>query len=89
VPNYRATWQLWYDLTEPIVLPKGTVIECTAHFDNSANNPLNLDPLKEVGWGDQAWDEMMVGFLNVVFDAKMPLRELFPPAKRPRAEVAR
>jgi hypothetical protein len=89
VPNFRATWQLWYDLTEPIVLPKGTVIECTAHFDNSANNPLNLDPSKEVGWGDQAWDEMMVGFLNVVFDAKMPLRELFPPAKKPRAEVAR
>ena len=24
VPNYRATWQLWYDLSEPIALPKGT-----------------------------------------------------------------
>jgi hypothetical protein len=88
VPNYRATWQLWYDLTEPIVLPKGTIIECTAHFDNSPNNPLNPDPTKDVMWGDQSWEEMMVGFFNVVFDAKMPLKNLFAPTKKPRADVA-
>jgi hypothetical protein len=88
VPNYRATWQLWYDLAEPIALPKGTKIECTAHFDNSPNNALNPDPTKDVVWGDQSWDEMMVGFFNVVFDAKMPLRDLFPPTRKPRAEVA-
>jgi hypothetical protein len=88
VPNYRATWQLWYDLAEPVVLPKGTVIECTAHFDNSTNNPLNPDPTKEVAWGDQSWEEMMVGFFNVVFDAGMPLKNLFPPSKKPRADVA-
>jgi hypothetical protein len=87
VPNYRATWQLWYDLAEPLALPKGTKIECTAHFDNSPNNPLNPDPTKDVVWGDQSWDEMMVGFFNVVFDAKMPLRELFAPTRKPRAEV--
>ena len=46
VPNYRATWQLWYELSEPIALPKGTKIECTAHFDNSPNNALNPDPTK-------------------------------------------
>ena len=80
VPNYRATWQLWYELTEPIALPKGTRIECTAHFDNSPNNALNPDPTKDVVWGDQSWDEMMVGFFNVVFDAAMPLKELFVPA---------
>jgi hypothetical protein len=88
VPNYRATWQLWYELAEPMALPKGAVIACTAHFDNSVNNPLNPDPSKEVGWGDQSWDEMMVGFFNVVFDARMPLKELFPPARKPRADVA-
>jgi hypothetical protein len=81
VPHYRWTWQLWYDLSEPIVLPKGTKIECTAHFDNSPNNPDNADPTKEVIWGDQSWDEMMVGFFNVVFDAKMPVKELMPPKK--------
>ena len=88
VPNYRATWQLWYDLAEPIHLPKGTIIECTAHFDNSVNNPLNPDPTKDVMWGDQSWEEMMVGFFNVVFDARQPLKSLFAPAKKPRADVA-
>jgi hypothetical protein len=88
VPNYRATWQLWYDLAEPISLPKGAIIECTAHFDNSANNPLNPDPTREVTWGDQSWDEMMVGFFNVVFDANMPLKSLFAAGKKPRADVA-
>jgi hypothetical protein len=85
VPNYRATWQLWYELTEPIALPKGAKIECTAHFDNSPNNPLNPDATKEVRWGDQSWEEMMVGFVNVVFDARMPLEQLFPPARKAAA----
>ena len=34
--------------------------------------PLNPDPTKDVVWGDQSWDEMMVGFFNLVFDAKRP-----------------
>jgi hypothetical protein len=59
-------------------LPKGTKIECTAHFDNSINNPDNADATKEVAWGEQSWDEMMVGFFNLVFDANMPVEKLFP-----------
>jgi hypothetical protein len=76
VPAYNWHWQLWYNLSEPIVLPKGTKIECTAHFDNSPNNRENPDPTKTVIWGQQNWDEMMVGFFNLVFDAKMPVKEL-------------
>ncbi|HEY6292676.1 MAG TPA: thiol-disulfide isomerase [Terriglobia bacterium] len=78
VPRYRWHWQLWYILANPIALPKGTKIECTAHFDNSANNPDNADPTKEVRWGDQSWDEMMVGFFDLAFDAGMPVKDLFP-----------
>lgn len=78
VPHYNWHWQLWYILAQPLVLPKGTRIECTAHFDNSANNPFNADPTKEVRWGDQSWDEMMVGFFNLAFDAKMPVKDIFP-----------
>ena len=44
VPNYSFSWQLGYDEAKPIVLPKGTRMECTAHFDNSANNPANPNP---------------------------------------------
>ena len=77
VPAYNWHWQLWYTLASPMVLPKGSKIECTAHFDNSPNNPDNADPAKEVSWGDQSWDEMMVGFFNLVFDARMPVKDIF------------
>ena len=87
VPRYNWHWQLWYTLASPLVLPKGTKIECTAHFDNSPNNPDNADPTKEVIWGDQSWDEMMVGFFNLVFDAKMPVKDIF--VERTTAAVPR
>ena len=71
VPKYDFNWQLEYRLAEPLVLPKGTRIECTAHFDNSVNNPFNPDPSKEVRWGDQTWEEMMTGFFSVIVDPKV------------------
>jgi hypothetical protein len=70
VPNYSFSWQLSYFLEEPLQLPKGSVIECTAHFDNSANNKYNPDATHEVKWGDQSWEEMMIGFFDIAFDAK-------------------
>jgi hypothetical protein len=87
VPAYNWHWQLWYNLTEPITLPRGTRIECTAHFDNSANNPENPDPTKTVIWGQQSWDEMMVGFFNLVFDAKIPAKDVMPLPKTETATV--
>jgi len=79
VPQYNWHWQLWYNLAEPMDLPRGTKIECTAHFDNSPNNPENPDPTKAVIWGQQSWDEMMVGFFNLKFDANMSPNELKAP----------
>ena len=70
VPSYSFSWQLSYTLAQPLQLPKGSIIECTAHFDNSANNKYNPDPNHEVRWGDQSWEEMMIGFFNIAFDAK-------------------
>jgi mono/diheme cytochrome c family protein len=70
VPKYDFNWQLGYMLEKPLVLPKGTRIECTAHFDNSPNNPYNPDPTKEVRWGDQTWEEMMIGWFSVAVDPK-------------------
>ncbi|HEY6307946.1 MAG TPA: cytochrome c [Candidatus Angelobacter sp.] len=76
VPKYDFNWQLGYRLAQPIVLPKGTRIECTAHFDNSANNPYNPDPTKEVKWGDQTWEEMMIGWFSVSVDPKANIANL-------------
>jgi len=67
VPHYSFAWQLSYYLDKPMFLPKGTTIECVAHYDNSPNNPANPDPTKEVHYGEQSWDEMMFGFFDVSF----------------------
>jgi len=78
VPHYDFNWQLSYVEQQELLLPKGTRIECTAHFDNSANNPANPDPTKEVLWGDQTFEEMMIGFFDVSFDAKKSPPPLYP-----------
>ena len=64
IPAYDFAWQGVYRLAEPKVLPSGTRIDCLAHFDNSAENPSNPDPSAEVAWGDQTWDEMMIGYID-------------------------
>jgi hypothetical protein len=81
VPRYSFSWQLVYYPASDIVVPKGTKLHCVAHFDNSANNPANPDPAKEVKWGDQSWEEMMIGFFDVAFDKNMDVAKLFPPRK--------
>jgi len=68
VPHYDFAWQTSYRLSKPLHLPKGTKIHCTAHFDNSSDNPANPDPKKEVTWGDQTWEEMMIGWVDYMWD---------------------
>ena len=65
VPRYDFNWQNAYTLKTPKRLPKGTVIECRGVFDNSEDNLNNPDPAQEVHWGDQTWDEMMLGSMVV------------------------
>jgi mono/diheme cytochrome c family protein len=68
VPKYDFNWQITYQLAKPKLLPAGTKVEVIAHFDNSATNKFNPDPSKEVKWGDQTWEEMMIGFWSTVVD---------------------
>ncbi len=65
VPRYDFNWQTIYRLAEPKVVPAGTWILCTGGFDNSNHNPNNPNPDKRIKWGDQSFDEMFIGFLNV------------------------
>jgi len=64
VPRYDFNWQFSYRFRDPKLIPAGTVLNCTARFDNSEENPANPDPSKSVTWGDQSWEEMMIGFFN-------------------------
>lgn len=68
VPKYDFAWQLTYVLKEPVAAPAGSKLECVAHHDNSANNKFNPDPTKEVKWGEQTWDEMMIGYFDYTVD---------------------
>ena len=66
MPKYDFAWQHSYELAEPKLLPKGTTLEVIAHFDNSTKNLFNPDPNATVRWGDQTWEEMMIGFYSTV-----------------------
>jgi peroxiredoxin len=70
VPRYDFNWQTNYHLKKPLKLPAGTKITCTAHFDNSPDNPNNPNPKAYVHWGDQTWDEMMIGFCEYTVTPK-------------------
>jgi Copper type II ascorbate-dependent monooxygenase, C-terminal domain len=71
VKPYDFFWQQTYPLKTPRLLPKGTRLVWTGYFDNSANNPRNPDPKAEVRWGEQSWEEMMVGFFDVAVEANV------------------
>ncbi|QDT04816.1 Thiol-disulfide oxidoreductase ResA [Rubripirellula lacrimiformis] len=66
VPHYDFNWQLKYVLEKPLTLPRGTKVVCTAVFDNSEENLTNPDPSQTVRWGDQSFEEMMIGFMDTV-----------------------
>ena len=68
VPRYDFNWQHRYDLAEPLRVMKGSRITATAVYDNSAGNPANPDPTAAVRWGEQSWEEMMIGFVLVAAD---------------------
>jgi len=69
VPAYDFGWQSYYTLDAPKAMPKGTKIDCEARFDNSDKNPYNPDPTKPVRWGEQTWQEMMIGYVDYIEDA--------------------
>ncbi len=73
VPQYDFNWQTGYRLAEPLDLPAGSRIFCEAAFDNSEDNLNNPDPSKEVRWGDQTDDEMMIGYFDIVVPRKADL----------------
>ncbi len=81
VPRYDFNWQNSYGLAEPKRMPERTEIRCTAVYDNSAENLANPNPQRPVTWGDQTWQEMMVGTMSVAL-ADQDLSEGLPVAKR-------
>jgi hypothetical protein len=65
VPKYDFNWQTEYRLTDRKAFPKGTRIFCEATFDNSTNTLNNPNPEAWVTWGDQTYEEMMIGYFHI------------------------
>ena len=89
VPDWDFNWQSTYVYKDPVKLPKGTKINLTATYDNSASNPRNpSSPPKLVTWGEQTTDEMCLAFLFYTVDAEH-LHARPAPAARRDADVSR
>jgi hypothetical protein len=72
VPKYDFGWQTDYWLAQPLLMPKGSKLHVAAHFDNSPANRANPDPKAIVRWGDQTWEEMMIGFFTYTVESQTP-----------------
>ncbi|MGB7232190.1 MAG: hypothetical protein WBD19_10995, partial [Candidatus Acidiferrum sp.] len=75
--HYHFHWQMSYRLAEPRLLKAGTELQAVAWYDNSRDNPHNPDPDAAVRWGEQTYDEMMVGFFDVAVAAGMDKQSYF------------
>jgi hypothetical protein len=75
--NYHFHWQMSYRLAEPLPLKAGTELQAVAWFDNSKDNPHNPDSTAAVRWGEQTYDEMMVGFFDVAVDSRLDKPRFF------------
>jgi hypothetical protein len=60
-----------------MLLKAGTELQAAAVYDNSRNNRHNPDPDAAVTWGDQTYDEMMVGFFDVAVAANVDKSQFF------------
>jgi hypothetical protein len=65
VPDYSFYWQTPYELATPKTLRAGTIVEVHGTFDNSPQNLANPDPTATVRWGQQSWEEMFMGVLEI------------------------
>lgn len=88
VPKYDFDWQLFYYPVEPLALPAGSRIDIEAHYDNSADNPDNPDPTRDVGFGLQSTEEMLFGVFEFVAEENLKQTAAPTPESRFRQLVA-
>jgi hypothetical protein len=82
--NYNFYWQLSYRLATPRLLKAGTELQAVGWYDNSRHNPHNPDPEVAVRWGDQTYDEMMVGFFDIAVAAGVDKQQYFLRQSQPK-----
>jgi hypothetical protein len=88
VPRYDFNWQTIYYLEKPRLLPKGTRLDLTCVYDNSANNPTNPNPDVPVYWGAQTWEEMDIAFVDLVMPPGLTPHDLAASTNPPQPPKA-
>jgi hypothetical protein len=77
IKDWDFNWQGGYGFVEPVRLPKGSVVNVEAVYDNSADNPHNpSSPPRRVRWGEQTTDEMCLVGVQVTTDTLADLRKV-------------
>ena len=66
--DHNFNWQRFYRLKEPLIVLKGSIIRVEGVFDNTYQNRFNPDPSKELRFGRNSVDEMMIGFYNYTIE---------------------
>jgi hypothetical protein len=64
VPHYNFNWQTYYAFKKPLEVAPGSKVRVVATYDNSKDNPFNPDPSKTVRFGEQTFEEMMIGYFD-------------------------
>jgi hypothetical protein len=68
IDDWDFDWQGSYAYKTPVMLPKGTHVRLTSHYDNSAGNPHQFNkPPKDVQWGERTVDEMFLAFFSFIY----------------------
>jgi len=85
VPHYDFNWQQLYEFGTGKKAPKGTRIEVTGTWDNSEANRFNPNPKVDVKWGDQSWEEMLLGIVTLKIAPGQDVNKIFEPPPQRRA----
>jgi mono/diheme cytochrome c family protein len=91
VGNFNFNWMTNYiyeDDASPIY-PKGTIIQVSAWYDNTAANKDNPDPDQWVGYGDRTVDEMAHAWMNVVYYTDEEMKQILDARKAKAATMER
>ena len=87
INDWDFNWQGQYVYSSPVALPRGTVIDMEAFFDNSSDNSRNPNnPPKTVWEGPRTADEMCGLRIQVVIDQPRPWGRALACYRRPGAK---
>jgi hypothetical protein len=82
VPRYDFNWQQLYQFGAGKKAPRGTRLEVTGTWDNSPANKFNPDPKVDVKWGDQSWEEMLLGLVTLKIEPDQDVNKIFARPER-------